>query len=185
MFFYFLLELRTACQLPVTGSLSFPIVLTTERTLITETIVKTRDSGYEIENEVTNSETLNSQTFFSQAFCKVASFPLVLDLMHECYVISLPDVFHFLIWRNTCFAAYFHILTSQKPRGNETGIQFLTLRTRENNEKLKHLPTNKTLFISNFWCAKTLCSNRKNLIWGWQSFSVKTWTANVIKLSSS
>ena len=59
--------------------------------------MKTRDPGDEIENEVTNSETLNSETFFSETFCKVASFPLVLDLMHECYVTLLPDVFHFLI----------------------------------------------------------------------------------------
>ena len=59
--------------------------------------MKARDPGDEIENEVTNSETLNSETFFSQASCKVASFPLVLDLMYECYVISFPDTFHFLI----------------------------------------------------------------------------------------
>ena len=73
-------------------------MLTTKKTLIViKTIVMTRDAGYEIENEVTNSETLNLQTFFSQAFCKVASFPLALDLMHECCVISFPDVFHSLI----------------------------------------------------------------------------------------
>ena len=72
-------------------------MLTTKKTLIViETIVKTRDPRCEIENEETNSETLNLKTF-SQAFCKVASFPLVLDLMHECCVISFPDVFHFLI----------------------------------------------------------------------------------------
>ena len=56
-----------------------------------------RDPGDEIENEVTNSETFNLETFLSQASCKVASFPLVLDLMYECYVISFPDVFHVLI----------------------------------------------------------------------------------------
>ena len=145
MFFYFLLELRIACQLPVTGSLAFPKVLTTKKTLIViKTIVKRSDRGYEIENKVTNSETLNSQTFFSQAFCKVASFFLVLDLMDECYVISFPDVFHLLIWRNACFVAYLHISSSQKPPGNELGTRFLTLRTRENNEKLKLLSTNKT-----------------------------------------
>ena len=59
--------------------------------------MKTRDSGDEIENEVTNSEILNSETFFSQASCSVASFPLLLDLMRGCYVISFQDVFHFLI----------------------------------------------------------------------------------------
>ena len=59
--------------------------------------MKTRDTGDEIENEVTISETLNSETFFSPALCKVASFPLVLNLMHKCYVVSFPDVFHFLI----------------------------------------------------------------------------------------
>ena len=57
--------------------------------------MKTRDPGDEIENEVTNSETLNSETFFSQASCKVASFPLVLDLMHECDVISFQVFFSF------------------------------------------------------------------------------------------
>ena len=60
---------------------AFPTVLTTKKTLIViKTIVKTRDPGDEIVNEATNSETLNSETFFSQASCKVASFPLVLDL---------------------------------------------------------------------------------------------------------
>ena len=76
--------------------------------------MKARDPGDEIENEVTNSETLNSETFFYQASCKVSGFPLVLDLMHECYVISFPDVFHFLIRRSSCFIAYFHISGSQK-----------------------------------------------------------------------
>ena len=149
MFFYFLLELKIACQLPVTWSLAFPKVLTTKKTLIViKTIVKRRDRGYEIENKVTNSETLNSQTFFSQAFCKITGFPLVLDLIHECYVISFPEVYDFLIWRSTCFAAYFHISTSQKLRCNDIGIQFLTFKTRENNEKLKLLSTNKTHFYS-------------------------------------
>ena len=107
-----------------------------------------RDAGYEIENEVTDSETLNLQTFFSQAFCKVASFPLALDLMHECCVISFPDVFHSLIWRSNCIVAYLHISTSQKLRGNKIGIQSLTLRTSENNGKLKLLFVNKTHFYS-------------------------------------
>ena len=106
--------------------------------------MKARDPGDEIENEVTNSETLNSETFFSQASCKVARFPLVLDLMHKCYLISFPDVFHFLICRSTCLVPYFHILTSQKLRGNGIGILISILRTRENNEKLKLSSTNKT-----------------------------------------
>ena len=59
--------------------------------------MKTRDPGDEIENEVTNSEPLNSETFFSQATCEVASFPLVLDLMQQCYIVSFPDVIHFFI----------------------------------------------------------------------------------------
>ena len=63
--------------------------------------MKTRDPGDEIENKVTNSETLDSETFFSQASCKAASFPLVLDLMHKYYVIWFPDVFHFLICRSS------------------------------------------------------------------------------------
>ena len=96
------------------------------------------------ENEVTKSETLNSEIFFSQASCKVARFPLVLDLMHKCYLISFPDVFHFLICRSTCLVPYFHILTSQKLRGNGIGILISILRTRENNEKLKLSSTNKT-----------------------------------------
>ena len=128
-------------------------MFTTKKTLIViKTIVKTRDPGDEIENEVTNSETLNSETFFSQAYCKVASFPLLLDLIHKCYVISFSDVFHFLTCRSTCFVAYFHILTRQNLQGNGIGILFLTLRTRENNEKLKLSFTNKTrlFFISNF-----------------------------------
>ena len=93
---------------------------------------------------MTNSEILNSETFFLQTSCKVASLPLILDLMHECNIISFPDVFHFLIWRSTCFVAYFHISTSQKLQGNGIGIPFLTPRTRKNNEKLKLSSTNKT-----------------------------------------
>ena len=78
--------------------LAFSIVFTTKKTLIIiKTIVKTGDPGDEIEIEVTNSETLSSETFFSQASCKYASFFLVLDLMHEYYVISFPNVVHFLI----------------------------------------------------------------------------------------
>ena len=68
-------------------------MLTTKKTLIViKTILKTRDPGDEIENEVTSSE-----IFFSPASCKVASFPLVLDLMYECSVILFPDVFQFFI----------------------------------------------------------------------------------------
>ena len=120
-------------------------MLATKKTFIVfKTILKTRDPGDEIDNEVTNSETLNSETFFSQAYCKVASFPLVLDLIHKCYVISFLDVFHYLIYRSTCFVAYFHILTRQNLQGNGIGILLLTLRTRENNEKLKLSSTNKT-----------------------------------------
>ena len=88
----------------------------------------------------------------SPASCKGASFPLVLDLMHEYYVISFPYVFHFLIWKRPCFVVHFHIF-SQKLQGNGIGILFFTLRTRENNEKLKLSSTNKTrfFFVSNFW----------------------------------
>ena len=148
MSFYFLLELRIACKLPVTRSLAFPLVLTTKKTLIViKTIVKARDPGYEIENEVTNSETLNSETFFSETFCKVASFPLVLDLMHECYVISVPYVFHFLLWRSNCFVTYFHISTSQKLWGNKIGILFLSLRTCEKTRNWNFHPLTKHTFI--------------------------------------
>ena len=86
--------------------------------------MKTRDPG--IENEVTNSETLNSETFFSQGFCKVPSFPLVLDLIHKCYVISFPDVFHFLI-RSSCFAMYFHISTTVFSLLNALGVYIFFL----------------------------------------------------------
>ena len=73
-------------------------MLNTKKTLIViKTVVKTRDPRDEIENEVPNSETLNSETFISQASCNVASFPLILDLMHECYVILFSDIFQFLI----------------------------------------------------------------------------------------
>ena len=120
MFFYFLffiLELWIACQLitlcPWVSCLP-DSVDQKEDPHFHKTILKTRDPRYEIENEVTNSETLNPETIFSQAFDKVVSFLLALDLMHKCYVISFPDVFHFLIWRSNCFVAYFHLSTSQK-----------------------------------------------------------------------
>ena len=45
------------------------MVFTTKKTLIAiKIIVKTKDRGDEIENEVTNSETLNSETFFFASF---------------------------------------------------------------------------------------------------------------------
>ena len=51
--------------------------MTMKKTLVViKSIVKVRDPGDEVENEVINSEILNSETFFSQAFL------LVLDLMH-------------------------------------------------------------------------------------------------------
>ena len=79
-------------------SLTFPIVMTMKKTLVViKSIVKVRDPGDEVENEVINSEILNSETFFSQAFRKFSSFLLVLDLMHELYVTSFLLVFHFLI----------------------------------------------------------------------------------------
>ena len=84
--------------------------MTMKKTLVViKSIVKARDPGDEVENEVINSEILNSETFFSQAFLKFSSFLLVLGLMHELYVTLFLEVFHFLIWRGTCFVAYFHI----------------------------------------------------------------------------
>ena len=69
--------------------------------------------------------------------------------MHECYVISFPDAFHgFLTWRSSYFVMHFHISYRQKLRGNRIGILFFTLRTRENNEKLKLLSTDKTYVYS-------------------------------------
>ena len=73
------------------GSLTFPIVMTMKKTLVViKSIVKVRDTGDEVENEVINSEILNSETFFSQAFRKFSSFLLVLDLMHELFSIGFP-----------------------------------------------------------------------------------------------
>ena len=54
-----------------------------EGLIVIKTILKTRDPGDKIENEVTSSETFNSETFLSPASCKVASFTLVLDLMQN------------------------------------------------------------------------------------------------------
>ena len=99
----------------------YSIVLTTKKTFIViKTIKKTRDLENEIENEVTNSGILNSGTFFSSASCKVIKFPLVLDLMHGCYVISFPDVLHFSIWRSYCFVAH-------KKKFKETGLTYCCL----------------------------------------------------------
>ena len=53
----------------IPNSLAILIVLTTKETLIVvKTIVKTRDPGDEVENNVTNSETLNSETYFFAIF---------------------------------------------------------------------------------------------------------------------
>ena len=72
--------------------------MTMKKTLVViKSIVKARDPGDEVENEVINSEILNSETFFSQAFLKFSSFLLVLGLMHELYVTLFLEVFHFLI----------------------------------------------------------------------------------------
>ena len=49
--------------------------------VVIKSIVKARDPGDEVENEVINSEILNSETLFSQAFRKFSSFLLVLDLI--------------------------------------------------------------------------------------------------------
>ena len=51
--------------------------------VVIKSIVKARDHGDEVENEVINAEILNSETFFSQVFRKFSSILLVLDLMHE------------------------------------------------------------------------------------------------------
>ena len=97
-------------------------------------------------------------------------------------------------------------INSQKLRGDGIGIPFLTLGTRENNEKLKLSSTNKThvysllvtfdmlrLYVvtdkNNFLCEIfriLIHSDPKILqISFLQPFSVKTWSANVIKLSPS
>ena len=56
--------------------------MTMKKTLVViKSIVKARDPGDEVENEVINSEILNSETLFSQVFRKFSSFLLVLDLI--------------------------------------------------------------------------------------------------------
>ena len=147
---------------------------------------------------------MNPETFFLPASCKVTSFPLLLHLMHECYEISFPGVFHFLIWRCSCFVVHFHI-SSQKRQGNGIGILFFTFRTSKNNEKLKLSSTNKTHVYSLLVTFDVhVCSNRKEVdfcvqffkFWFMQIlkfckslfiavFDIKAWSANVIKLSSN
>ena len=69
-----------------------------KKTLVAiKSIIKVRDTGGEVENEVITSEILNPETFFSQPFRKFSSFLLVLDLMHKVYITSLLLVSHFLI----------------------------------------------------------------------------------------
>ena len=72
--------------------------MTMKKTLVAiKSIIKVRDTGGEVENEVITSEILNPETFFSQPFRKFSSFLLVLDLMHKVYITSLLLVSHFLI----------------------------------------------------------------------------------------
>ena len=107
---------------------------------------------------------LEFRNLFLPASCKVASFPLVLDLMHVYYVILFPDVFQFFIWRHSGFVVHFHI-SSQQLQGKGISVLFFTLRKRENNEKLKLSSTNKTrfFFVSNFWCG--VCSSNQKKVW--------------------
>ena len=56
--------------------------MTMKKTLVViKSIAKARDPGYEVENEVINSEILNFEILFSQAFRKFSSFLLFLDLI--------------------------------------------------------------------------------------------------------
>ena len=72
--FYFLLELKTACQV-IPESLAFLIVLTTKKTpVVIKTLVNARKPGDEVENEVTNSETLKLQIFFHKLFVNLKVF---------------------------------------------------------------------------------------------------------------
>ena len=125
---------------------------------------------------------MNSEIFFSPASGKVASFPPVLDLMHECYVISFPAIFQFFIWRHSCFVVHFHI-TSQKLQGNGIGILFFTLRTRENNEKLKLSSTNKTRFFLLVTFDVDVCSNQKKVNFCVQYFVF--WFIQILKVCIS
>ena len=91
-------------------------------------------------------------------------------------------------------------INSQKHRGSGIGIPFLTLKTRQNNEKLKLSSTNKThvysllvtfdvlrlYVVTNAIFSILIHSDHKILQVSFlQPFSLKTWSANVIKLSSS
>ena len=125
---------------------------------------------------------LEFRNLFSPASCKVVSFPMVLDLMHECYVISFTDVFHFLIWRRSCFVVHFHI-SSQKLQGNGIGTLFFTLRTRENNEKLKLSSKNKARFFLLVTFDVDVCSNRKKVNFCVQYFVF--WFIQILKLCKS
>ena len=120
MFFYFLLELKIVCQLitwcPRVSCLPNSVDHKEDPHCYRNYCEDKRPRDWEWSDYFRNFEL---GKLFLQAFCKVASFPLVLDLIRECYVISFPDVFHFLIL-SSCFVAYFHISTSQKLRGNDT-----------------------------------------------------------------
>ena len=159
-------------------------MLSTKKPLIViKTILKTREPWDEIENEVTNLETLNPETFFLPASCKVTSFPLVLHLMHECYGISYTDVFYFLIWRWSCFVVHFHI-SSHKLQGNGIVILFFTLRTRKNQENLKLPSTKKTHVYSLLVTFDVhVCSNRKKVDFCVQYF--KFWFIQILKFCKS
>ena len=52
-------------------------------------------------------------------------------------------------------------ISIQKLQGNGIGILFFTLRTRENNEKLKLSSTNKTRFFLLVTFDVDVCSNQK------------------------
>ena len=76
-------------------------MLTTKKILtVIKTILKVRDPGDEIENEVTSSE-----IFFSPASCKVASFPLILNLMYQCSVISFLYEEIVVLWCTSTYLA--------------------------------------------------------------------------------
>ena len=79
--------------------------------------------------------------YFEYQRAKLFSGNKILNWMHKCCVTSFADVFHFLLCRSTCFVAYFHISASEKLRGNEIGILYLT--ECKNNDKLKLSSANK------------------------------------------
>ena len=64
--------------------------------------------------------------------------------MHECYVISLPDFFHFLIQEVLVLSRTSTYELAENLCELDWHTVFFTVRRRENNQKLKLLSVTKT-----------------------------------------